>query len=89
VVFVASTADTLHPTLGASAYAAVTVLAESPNSLSGRQVATALGVAPTAALSTLGKLRDTGFALSSREGRADHWHLNADHAVLARPPRPT
>jgi hypothetical protein len=60
VVFVASTADTLPSTVGDSAYAALRVLAESPNSQSDRHVATPLWVAPTTATSALGKLRDAG-----------------------------
>jgi hypothetical protein len=30
----------------------------------------------------LGKLREAGLAMSSREGRADRWHLDTDDAVL-------
>jgi DNA-binding transcriptional ArsR family regulator len=78
----ASTVDMLQSTLGDSAYSALKVLADSPKALSGRQVATVLGVAPTTSTSALGRLRDAGFALSSREGRAVRWHLNADHSVV-------
>ena len=42
----------------------------------------ALGVSPTTATAALGKLRDAGFAMSSREGRADRWRLNTDNALV-------
>jgi hypothetical protein len=76
------TTDMLQATLGGTAYSALGVLAASRRPMSGRMVATALGVAPTTATAALGKLRDAGFALSSREGRADRWHLNTDNGVL-------
>ena len=79
---VASTIDMLQSTLGETAYDALGVLAASPTPLSGRQVATALQVAPTTATGALGRLRDAGFATSSREGRADRWYLNTDHSVV-------
>ncbi len=72
----------LQSTLGDTAYDALGVLAASPTPLSGRQVATALRVAPTTATAALGRLRDAGFATSSREGRADRWYLNTDHPVV-------
>ena len=78
----ASSVDMLRSTLGDTAYDALKALAASPKPLSGRQVATALRVAPTTATATLGKLREAGFATSSREGRADRWHLNTDHTVV-------
>ncbi len=78
----ASTTDMLQTTLGETAYAALVVLAASPRPMSGRMVAAALGVAPTTATAALGKLREAGFAKSSREGRADRWHLETDNTVL-------
>ena len=78
----ASTIDMLQTTLGETAYAALVVLAASPRPMSGRMVAAALGVAPTTATAALGKLREAGFAKSSREGRADRWHLETDNTVL-------
>ena len=60
----------LQSTLGETAYLALKALADSRKPLSGRQMATALGVAPTTATAALGRLRDAGFALSSQEGRA-------------------
>ena len=77
-----STSDMLQTTLGQTLYEALVVLAESSTPMSGRMVASALGVAPTTATSALAKLREAGFAGSSREGRADRWHLSADNPVL-------
>lgn len=77
-----STTEMLETTLGETAYNALGVLAHSPTPMSGRMVATALGVAPTTATAVLGKLREAGFATSSREGRADRWHLNTDNTVV-------
>ncbi|SRR6266849_836187 len=78
----AKTTDMLQTTLGGTAYKALNVLAGSLMSMSGRMVATALGVSPTTATAVLGKLREAGFATSSREGRAYRWHLNTDNTVL-------
>ena len=78
----ASTSDMLLTTLGETAYNALGVLAGSRTPMSGRMVGTALGVAPSTATAVLGKLREAGFATSSREGRADRWHLNTDNTVL-------
>ena len=75
----ASTTDMLQATLGQTGYAALRVLAASSRPMSGRMVAAALGVAPTTATAALGKLREAGFASSSREGRADRWHLDTDN----------
>lgn len=74
--------EMLRSTLGDTAYDALKALATSSMPLSGRQVAAALGVSPTTATATLGGLRDAGFARSSRQGRADRWHLNTDHSVI-------
>src|SRR5260370_41735034 len=54
-------------------------LAASLRPMSGRMMATSLRVAPTTATAALGKLREAGFAMASREGRADRWHLNTDN----------
>ncbi len=82
MVVMASMTDMLQTTLGETAYAALKVLAASPRPMSGRMVASVLEVAPTTATAALGKLREAGFAMSSREGRADRWHLETDNAVL-------
>jgi hypothetical protein len=72
----------LRSTLGDTAYDALRILATTSESLSGRQIATALRVSPTTATAALGGLREAGFARSSRQGRADRWHLNTDHPVV-------
>lgn len=77
-----SAAEMLQSTLGATGYLALKALAESRSPLSGRQMATVLDVSPTTATAALGRLRDAGFALSSREGRATRWHVNADNPVI-------
>src|SRR6266513_1642219 len=78
----APTTEMLQAMLGETAYNALKILAASLRPMSGRMVASSLGVAPTTATAVLGKLREAGFALSSREGRADRWHLNTDNTVL-------
>ena len=78
----APTTDMVRTTLGDTAYLALALLADSPTPMSGRMVATALAVAPSTATAALAKLREAGFAGSSRVGRADRWHLNADNAIL-------
>ncbi len=78
----ASAADMLQTALGETAYRALRVLADSLTPMSGRMVATELAVSPTTATSVLAKLREAGFAASSRDGRAHRWHLNTDNPVL-------
>ncbi len=82
ILVMASTTEMLQTTLGETAYNALGILAANPTPMSGRMVAAALGVAPTTATAVLGKLREAGLAASSREGRADRWHLNTDNTVL-------
>ena len=77
-----STTDTLRATLDETAFNALSGLAVSPKPMSGRMMANKLGVSPTTATAALGKLRDAGFAMSSREGRADRWRLNTDNALV-------
>lgn len=72
----------LRGTLGETAYRALVVLAGSAKPMSGRMVAAALAIAPTTATAVLAKLREAGFATSSRQGRADRWSLNTDNTVL-------
>jgi len=79
---VTSTNDTLVATLGETAFNALRGLAVSAEPVSGRKMASALGVSPTTANVALGKLRDAGFAMSSLEGRANRWRLNTDNAVI-------
>ena len=73
---------TLQSMLGDTAYRALNLLADAESPMSGRMVASALDVSPTTATSLLGKLRQAGLAVATREGRADRWRLNADNAVL-------
>jgi DNA-binding transcriptional ArsR family regulator len=82
MVVMASTTDMLRTTLGETAYNALEILAASLGPMSGRMMAAALQVAPTTATAALGKLREAGFAMASREGRADRWHLNTDNIVI-------
>ena len=77
-----SATDTLRATLDETAFNALRGLAVSPKPISGRMMANKLGVSPTTATAALGKLRDAGFAMSSREGRADRWRLNTDNALV-------
>jgi DNA-binding transcriptional ArsR family regulator len=79
---VASTTEMLRAMLEDTAYRALELLADTTTSMSGRTVAAALGVAPTTATVALRKLRQAGFAASTREGRADRWRLNAENPVI-------
>ena len=77
-----STNDTLRTTLGETAFNALRGLAASVEPMSGRMMASVLGVSPTTATAVLGKLRDAGFAMSSPEGRAHRWRLNSDNTTI-------
>lgn len=77
-----STNDTLRATLGETAFGALQGLASSAEPMSGRMVASALGVSPTTATAVLGKLHEAGFAMSSPEGRAQRWRLNPDNTTI-------
>ncbi|HEY1700421.1 MAG TPA: winged helix-turn-helix domain-containing protein [Trebonia sp.] len=77
-----STTQTLRAMLDETAFNALRGLAANPEAMSGRMMAAALGVSPTTATAALGKLRDAGFAMSNREGRADRWRLNTDSALV-------
>ena len=79
---VTSTYDALVATLGETAFNALRGLAVNAEPVSGRKMASVLGVSPTTANVALGKLRDAGFAMSSLEGRAHLWRLNTDNAVI-------
>ena len=80
--YMTSTADLLRTTLGEKAFKALNVLACSTEPMSGRMVAAKIGVAPTTATALLEKLREADFALSSRLGRANLWHLNTDSTLI-------
>ena len=77
------TTSLLQATLGGTPYRALTVLAEANSPISGRSVAAALGVSPTTATAALGKLREAGLAVATREGRADRWRLEQDNPTVA------
>ena len=77
-----ATTDMLRTTLGETGYKTLVVLADSSAPMSGRTVATELGVSPTTATSALRRLHGAGFATFGREGRADRWRLNTDNTVL-------
>jgi len=79
---VGSTNEMLQAMLDDTAYRALQLLADTTTAMSGRTVATALGVAPTTATVALRKLRQAGFATSTREGRADRWRLNSVNTVI-------
>jgi len=54
----------------------VLLLADSPEPVSGRRVAQALGVSPTTASATLHRLRERGLVRSRKVGRAHLWELD-------------
>ena len=82
IALVTSTTETLRAMLDETAFNALRRVAARPGAMSGRMMAAALGVSPTTATAALGKLRDAGFAMASREGRADRWRLNTDNALV-------
>lgn len=71
----ATAKETLQATLSENEFGALTVLSGSADPLSGRQVATALGVSPTTANRALSTLSKAGFATSRKSGRATLWQL--------------
>ena len=64
-------------------YRTLSLLAESTTPLSGRRVATALGVAPTTANDALRMLAEAGFATSEKSGRATLWRLAVTHPSIS------
>jgi hypothetical protein len=71
----ATAGETLQATLSDTAYRALETLADSTTELSGRKVATVLGVSPTTANRALATLAEAGFATSRSSGRATLWQL--------------
>jgi hypothetical protein len=59
------------------------VLADSITPLSGRKVATALGVSPTTANVALATLAEAGFATSKKSGRAFLWQLAVSNPSIS------
>lgn len=72
----------LRATLGPTEYKILEILAGSPSPLTGRAVSNVLNISPTTANKSLNKLRAAGFARSSKQGRANLWHVNSDDGVL-------
>jgi biotin operon repressor len=79
----ATAAETLQATLSDTEYGALVVLAESADALSGRRVASALGVSPTTANEALATLAEAGFATSQQAGRATLWRLAVTHPSIS------
>ena len=79
----ATAAETLQATLSETEYGALVVLAGSTTPLSGRKVASALGVSPTTANDALGTLAEAGFARSEKSGRATLWRLVVSHPSIS------
>ncbi|WP_157881958.1 helix-turn-helix domain-containing protein [Streptomyces rubellomurinus] len=77
-----STVDLLSGMLGENAYAALEALAGATVPPSGRMLAQDLGISPTTATAALERLREAGFATSSKVGRANRWHLTTDNETL-------
>jgi biotin operon repressor len=76
-------AETFQATLSETEYGALVALAESPDALSGRRVASALGVSPTTANEALRTLAEAGFATSEKAGRARLWRLDVSHPSIS------
>jgi hypothetical protein len=72
----------LQATLGTTAYKTLEILVGSPTPLTGRAVGIALDKSPTTANKSLNKLRASGFAGSSKQGRGNYWHVNSDDGVI-------
>jgi hypothetical protein len=79
----ATARETLQATLSDTEYGALKLLAESPDALSGRKVATALGVSPTTANDALSKLLEAGFATSRKSGRATMWQVAVSNPSIS------
>lgn len=79
----ATAAETLQATLSETEYGALVALAQSTDVLSGRRVASVLGVSPTTANEALGTLAEAGFATSERSGRARLWRLAVTHPSIS------
>ncbi|WP_133251014.1 hypothetical protein [Mycobacterium montefiorense] len=79
----ATATETLQATLSETEYRTLSLLAESTQPLSGRKVASALGVAPTTANDALRRLGEAGFVTSERSGRATLWRLVVSHPSIS------
>ncbi|WP_143229783.1 helix-turn-helix domain-containing protein [Actinophytocola xanthii] len=79
----ATAAETLQATLSEREFGALKVLAATPEALSGRKVATALGVSPTTANAALSTLSDAGFVTATKSGRSTLWRLVVSHPSIS------
>lgn len=76
-------AETLQATLSETEYRTLSLLAQSAAPLSGRKVASTLGVAPTTANDALRRLGEAGFVTSEKSGRATLWRLVVSHPSIS------
>lgn len=79
----ATAGESLEAILSATDFGALRVLSESTVPLSGRKVATALGVSPTTANRALSTLSEGGFATSRKSGRATLWQLAVSNPSIS------
>jgi hypothetical protein len=79
----ATAAETIQAMLSVTEYRTLSLLAESTAPLSGRKVASTLGVAPTTANDALRMLAEAGFATSEKSGRATLWRLVVSHPSIS------
>ncbi|GAB3582353.1 hypothetical protein GCM10027406_25010 [Leifsonia lichenia] len=79
----ATAGETLKVTLSEAEFGALRVLSESTIPLSGRKVATALGISPTTANNALSTLSKAGFATSRKSGRATLWQLAVSNPSIS------
>jgi DNA-binding transcriptional ArsR family regulator len=78
----AGTAEMLRATLGGNGYAVLLAVAGRAEPVSGRAIATELGVSPTTASALLSRLEVAGFVRFSQSGRSMLWRLNTDADVI-------
>ncbi|MCT1830425.1 hypothetical protein [Brevibacterium luteolum] len=78
----ATAREMLETTLSDTEFGALTVLAVSTVPLSGRGVATALGVSPTTANDALSVLGKAGFATSRKSGRETLWRVDVENPSI-------
>lgn len=79
----ATAVETLQATLSGIQYRVLVELAQSSEALSGRRVASALGVSPTTANDALRTLAEAGFAAFEQSGRAKLWRLAVTHPSIS------
>ncbi|WP_216895651.1 hypothetical protein [Nocardia alni] len=79
----ATAGEALQATLSENEYGTLKVLAASTTPLSGRKIASALGVSPTTANDALFTLSAAGFATSRKSGRATLWQLTVSNPSIS------